>query len=39
VTLAALAGLGAVIATSFGKNPRRPKKRSHVPTGPFRTSA
>ncbi|MFK7985112.1 MAG: hypothetical protein AB8I08_03700 [Sandaracinaceae bacterium] len=39
VTGAALAGLGAVISTSFGKNPRKPKRPSHTPTGPFRTSA
>lgn len=35
---AALAGLGAVIATRFGKKQRAESPR-HVPTGPFRSSA
>ncbi len=35
---AALAGLGAVIATRFGKKQRAQSPR-HVPTGPFRSSA
>ncbi len=35
---AALAGLGAVMATRFGKSARIPKVR-HVPTGPFRQAA
>ncbi|HJL20398.1 MAG TPA: hypothetical protein RMH99_32320 [Sandaracinaceae bacterium LLY-WYZ-13_1] len=37
--VAALAGLGAVIATGFGKNRRRGRRPTHVPTGPFRTGA
>lgn len=33
--VAALAGLGAAVATRLGGKPRDAKKRVHVPTGPF----
>lgn len=39
VSGAALAGLGAVIATGFGNQAPHAPKRRHVATGPFRTSA
>ncbi len=39
VVAAVFAGLGAVIATSFGRKATAAKRGKHIPTGPFRTGA
>lgn len=39
VFAATVAGLGAVIATSFGQRGTRSRRGHHVPTGPFRARA